>query len=95
MQVPVFRAKDRDSNEMVEGFYCEYPVTNVNVNSDGVVNADANSPIIQSNVAHCLLTYKPGMMGLINEPVGCTIDLATLEFVKFVEVPCKTNSIII
>ena len=85
MQVPVFRAKDVDSNEIVEGFYFEYPVT---------TNPMAESTI-QTNIARCLLTYKPGMMGLINEPTGCTIDLATLEFVRFIDVPCQTPQIIL
>lgn len=92
MQVPVFRAKDVDSNEMVEGFYFEYPVTN---GSAPGVTDKPELPVLQSNLAHCLLTYKPGMMGLINEPTGCTIDMTTLEFVKFIEVPCQAPQIII
>ena len=65
----------------MEGFYFNYPVVN---------NKETQSEII-SNVAHCLLTYKPGMMGLVNDPVGCTIDMTTLEFVKYVEVPCNAS----
>ena len=92
MQVPVFRAKDVDSNDIVEGFYYEYPVT---TNFAPTVNEGGEFPVIQTNIAHCILTYKPGMMGLVNEPTGCTIDVTTLEFVRFVEVPCKTNQIIL
>ena len=86
MQIPIFRAKDRDSEQMVEGFYVEYPVANVPNNGDIVTN---------TNIAHCIFTHKPGMMGIINEPYVCTIDLATLEFVKFIDIPCKTGQIVL
>ena len=88
MKVPVFKAKDVDSNDVVEGFYFEYPLTN----SFAEVAGDSN--IVTANIAHCILTYKPGLMGVINEPTGCTIDLATLEFVKFVDVPCQEPTLI-
>ena len=84
MQVPMFRAKDRDSDKIVEGFYFNYPITK-NPNESDILN----------NVAHCIITYQDGMMGIINEPIACTIDMTTLEFVKFVDVPCKTDAIII
>lgn len=90
MQVPVFRAKDVDSKDIVEGFYFEYPVTNA-----GALGGQGSIITEAANMAHCILTYKPGMMGLINEPTGCTIDLSTLEFVKFIDIPCKTNQIIL
>lgn len=86
MKVPVFRAKDLDSNEYVEGFYCEYPVTSISPNI---------SMSEYSNVARCLLTYRPGMMGIVNEPVGCTVDVTTMEFVKYVDIPCKGEPTII
>lgn len=84
MQVPVFRAKDKDSDKIVEGFYFNYPV---------VKNPSEND--ILTNVAHCIITYQDGMMGMINEPIACSIDMGTLEFVKFVDVPCNTSQIII
>ena len=88
MQVPVFRAKDKDSGDIVEGFYFEYPVTN---GQGPIGSSDPNLPVLRLNTAHCLITYKPGMMGLVNEPVGCTVDMTTLQFVRFVEVPCNLN----
>ena len=84
MQIPIFRAKDKDSDQMVEGFYVEYPVTNTQ-----------GSSAITTNTAQCIFTYKPGMMGLINEPYVCTIELGTLEFVKYVDVPCSASQIIL
>jgi hypothetical protein len=38
---------------------------------------------------HSIFTYKEGMMGIINEPIACSIDITTLEFVKFIDIPCK------
>lgn len=84
MQVPYFRAKDKDSDKIVEGFYFNYPVVKNPSESD-----------ILTNVAHCIITYQDGMMSMINEPIACSIDMGTLEFVKFVDVPCKTSQIII
>lgn len=84
MQVPIFRAKDRDSNEYVEGFYVEYPITNTPQES-----------VIDTNIAHCIFVHKPGMMGMINEPYVCSIDLGTLEFVKYIDVPCSAGQIIL
>ena len=84
MQVPIFRAKDRDSNEYVEGFYVEYPITNTPQES-----------AIDTNIAHCIFVHKPGMMGMINEPYVCSIEFATLEFVRYVDVPCSVGKIIL
>ena len=84
MQVPYFRAKDKDSDQIVEGFYCNYPM----------IKNPQNDQIL-TNVVHSIFTYKDGMMGLINEPVACSIDPTTLEFIKFVDVPCKTEKIIV
>ena len=91
MQVPIFRAKDRDSDKMVEGYYFDYPLATEQKNADGT------SPIVQGGISNCIITYQPSASGLgfINEPVACTIDMTTLEFVKFVDVPCKTDTIII
>ena len=76
MKVPYFRAKDRDSDTIVEGFYCSYPLMKTQTD-----------PLVPNEV-HSIFTYKDGMMGMINEPVACSIDITTLEFVKWVEVPC-------
>lgn len=84
MQVPYFRAKDKDSDTIVEGFYANFPVVKNPSESD-----------ILANISHGLLTYRNGIMGLINEPVFCTIDMTTLEFIKFVDVPCQTEKIIL
>jgi hypothetical protein len=85
MQVPMFRAKDKDSDKVVEGFYFNYPVTN---------NATEESAIL-ANTAHCIITHQVGMMGLINEPIACSIDMGTLEFVRFVDVPVTNDKIVI
>lgn len=100
MKVPIFKAKDADSNDIVEGFYFNYPEFN-NVTP----TEEESSEVVTSNMKHCILTYKPmklegagGMMAMftgqsdmtspINEPVGCNIDMSTLEFVRFEEVSC-------
>ena len=84
MQIPIFKAKDKDSDEYVEGFYVEYPITNA-----------PQSSSVETNIAHCIFVHKPGMMGLINEPYVCSIDFGTLEFVKYIEVPCSAGKIIL
>lgn len=79
MKVPIFRAKDKDSDKMVEGFYFNYPIT------DSANDIDINS------YAHCIITYQKGLMGIINEPIACSIELESLEFVKFVDVPVRED----
>jgi hypothetical protein len=83
----MFRAKDSDSDKIVEGFYFNYPV----VNNNNITEENA----ILANTAHCLITYQVGMMGLINEPIACSIDMGTLEFVKFIDVPVTNDKITI
>lgn len=85
MQVPMFRAKDKDSDKIVEGFYFNYPVIN---------NVTEESKLL-TNMAHCIISYQAGMMGLINEPIACTVDMGTLEFVKFVDVPVVNDKVVI
>lgn len=87
MQVPIFRAKDADSGEYVEGFYVEYPVANSKKTDDFEVKC--------SLINHCIFVYKPSVLGIINEPYVCTIDIQTLEFVRFAEIPCKNAPVII
>ena len=82
MQIPIFRAKDKDSDQMVEGFYVEYPLTNTQGS-------------IVTSMAQCIFTYKPGMMGVVNDPYVCTIDVGTLEFVRYVDMPCSAGKIIL
>lgn len=78
MKVPYFKAKDKDSDKIVEGFYFEYPV---------IDDGDTNSI--------CIITHQKSAMGFINEPWACSIDPTTLEFVKYVDVPCDTPKIIL
>jgi hypothetical protein len=92
MKVPVFRAKDKDSDEIVEGFYFNYPQSS----SEEEVNG-----IVMTKIQHCLLTYRPvdpndlptlfesASATIINEPIGCNIDIKTLEFVRYEEVSCN------
>lgn len=86
MKVPIFRAKDIDSNDIVEGFYSCYP---------RIAGNNLDNDVLMSNTCHCIITHMPSAMGVINEPVGCNIDITTLEFVKFIDVPCKSNQIIL
>ena len=96
MKVPIFRAKDIDSNKVVEGFYFNYPETN---HRSVIGGSEAD----QASHKHCLITYRPmqvtdssavpstfgpAVFSPLNEPVGCDIDINTLEFVRFEEVSC-------
>ncbi len=84
MRVPIFRAKDNDSDEYVEGFYVEYPPVNV-----------PEADVSVSSMARCIFVCKPGMMGIINDPYVCSIDIGTLEFVRYIDIPCKNGQIVL
>lgn len=79
MTIPIFKAKDKDSDKWVEGYYCEFPLT-----KDGIPQP-------------CILTYQPNkaMGGIVNSPICCSIDITTLEPIRFTEVVCKANNNII
>lgn len=86
MQIPIFRAKDADSEKIVEGFYCNYPLMKNKDREDSGITENAN-------IVHSIFTYQDGALGIINEPIACSIDIGTLEFVKFIDIPCKTPQI--
>lgn len=71
MKVPVFRAKDRDSDRYYEGFYFAYPETTYCFSNDY-----ANGKV---KLIHCIVTHRMTDWGLPNQPVLVTIDIETLE----------------
>lgn len=71
MKIPVFRAKDIDSDKYYTGFYFEYPETNFCFSEDY-----ANGKV---KLKKCLSTYRTTDWGLPNVPCVVTIDTSTLE----------------
>lgn len=70
MKVPIFKAKDKDSNSWVEGTYFAYPTTTfcfAEDYQDGV-------PVVPM-----ILFWAMTDWGLPNKPMFCTIDPDTLE----------------
>lgn len=78
MKIPYFKAKDKDSDRIVEGFYFEYPETTYCFSNDyercGV------------KLIPCLVTYRMTDWGLPNIPQLATIDKSTLEKIGEIEI---------
>ena len=81
MRVPYFTAKDKDSDQWVEGFYVEFP-EHSNFNQE-------------CKLVHAIMVVTPdagmgGMMGMLggmkNTLNFCTIDISTLQQVGEVEI---------
>ncbi len=79
MRVPIFKAKDKDSDKIVEGFYFNFPVMGTD----------------ETAVSHNIITFQPSAMGFVNEPMACSIDPTTLEYVRFYDIPVGNERIII
>lgn len=78
MRVPYFRAKDKDTGLVVEGFYFEYPATAYCFAED---YKDFKVPIIP-----CIVTSRMTDWGLPNQPMLVSnIDRSTLEQIGYVE----------
>lgn len=76
MKIPYFRAKDKDSDRIIEGFYFEYPETTYCFSNDYV-----NCKLIP-----CLITHRMTDWGLPNIPQLATIDKSTLEKIGEIEI---------
>ncbi len=94
MRVPYFRAKDKDSEQWVEGFYVEFPE-----------HSDFNQ---ECKLVHAIMVVVPdagmgGMMSMLSGLAGgnpamqklnttkntlnfCTIDISTLQQIGEVEI---------
>lgn len=81
MKIPYFKAKDKDSDRIVEGFYFEYPETTYCFSND---YADCKCKLIP-----CIVTYRMSDWGLPNVPQLVTIDINTLEQIGKVEIGQK------
>ena len=97
MKVPIFRAKDKDSDQWVEGFYVEFPSCDANectmTHAIMVVIPDENSvsPNETEKVPNELVELVDnftvngeGGYRLVqsNTLMYCTIDITTLEKIK-------------
>lgn len=91
MRVPYFTAKDKDSEQWVEGFYVEFPEhSNFNqecklVHAIMVVTPDTGTMSMLGG----LMGGNPGMQqvgGMKNTLNFCTIDISTLQQVGEVEI---------
>lgn len=82
MRVPYFRAKDKDSNIVVEGFFFAYPKTTYCFE-----DAYKRHP---AELAYCICFNRMTDWGLPNRPVCCTIDINTLELIGYVETGVET-----
>lgn len=83
MKVPYFRAKDKDSETIVEGFYFAYPKTTY------CVDDYERYPV---EIVHCLCFDQMTDWGLPNRPMVCTIDKNTLELTGYVDTDAETYS---
>lgn len=81
MKVPYFRAKDKDSDRIVEGFYFEYPETTYCFSTDYATE--------KCKLIPCIVTYRMSDWGLPNVPQLATIDINTLEQIGEIEIGQK------
>lgn len=78
MKVPYFRAKDKDTGLVVEGFYFEYPATTYCFAED---YASFKVPLIP-----CIVSYRMIDWGLPNQPILCNpIDKDSLELIGYID----------
>lgn len=78
MKVPIFKAKDIDSDKYYTGFYFSYPSTTYCITSDYLSGEKVKN-------IHCLVSHTMTDWGLPNRPILITIDNTTLEQVGYVD----------
>jgi hypothetical protein len=78
MKIPYFKAKDKDSDRIVEGFYFEYPETTYCFSND--------YEIAKCKLIPCIVTHRMTDWGLPNIPQLVTIDKSTLEKIGYIEI---------
>lgn len=78
MLVPYFKAKDKDTDREVRGFYFEYPETTYCFSED---YDNGKCKLIP-----CIVTYRMSDWGLPNVPQLATIDKSTLEKIGEIEI---------
>lgn len=70
--IPYFRAKDKDSEQWVEGFYAEFPET--------------KNPNVENRLVPAIVLVTPSMFNNNNTLNYCTIDISTLEQIGEIEI---------
>jgi len=81
MKIPLFRAKDKDSDRYFTGFYFEYPATTFCFTEDY-----HNGKV---KIIKCLVSHTSTDWGLPNKPILITIDENTLEKIGEIETDNK------
>lgn len=80
--IPVFEAKDENSNQWVTGFYFAYPETTYCFTEDY-----ERHPV---KIIHCITFHRMSDWSLPNRPTVCNIDIDTLKLVGWVDPKRKT-----
>lgn len=80
--IPIFKAKDEDSDQWVTGFYFAYPETTYCFTEDY-----ERHPV---KIVHCITFHRMTDWSLPNRPTVCNIDIDTLELVGWVDSKRKT-----
>lgn len=80
--IPIFKAKDEDSDLWVTGFYFAYPETTYCFTEDY-----ERHPV---KIIHCIAFHRMTDWCLPNRPSVCNIDISTLELVGWVDSKKKT-----
>lgn len=81
MKLPYFKAKGKDSDRWIEGFYFEYPETTYCFSED----YDRGT----CKLIPCIVHHRMTDWNLPNTPELCTIDINTLEQIGEVEIGHK------
>ena len=80
--IPIFKAKDENSDQWVTGFYFAYPETTYCFTEDY-----ERHPV---KIIHCITFHRMTDWCLPNIPTVCNIDIDTLELVGWVDSKRKT-----
>lgn len=78
MKIPYFKAKDKDNDKIIEGFYFEYPETTYCISND--------YERCKCKLIPCIVTYRMTDWGLPNIPQFAIIDKSTLEKIGEIEI---------
>lgn len=79
MRIPYVKAKDSESDNVVKGFYFEYPETTYCFKEDY-----EREPKVK--LIPCVMTYKMTDWGLPNVPmIYIPIDKSTLEIIGYID----------
>lgn len=84
LQVPIFKAKEKDGDRYFEGFYYHFP----RVNLCGAFG-DISDKKWEENEAHCITVINQGDWNMSNRIQYVEIDKNTLELVRYEDIEIK------